>query len=64
MSQHHSKNMNFTTNEVKQQLSESLLNMSSGEQMVRQPNRTHATSKLAKRKIENLIQSQVHHHHQ
>ena len=54
----HSKNMNFTTNEVKQQLSESLLNMSSGEQM-RQPNRTHATSKLAKRKIENLIQSQA-----
>eukprot|EP00354_Favella_ehrenbergii_P009499 CAMPEP_0170452452 /NCGR_PEP_ID=MMETSP0123-20130129/1348_1 /TAXON_ID=182087 /ORGANISM="Favella ehrenbergii, Strain Fehren 1" /LENGTH=74 /DNA_ID=CAMNT_0010714467 /DNA_START=326 /DNA_END=550 /DNA_ORIENTATION=- len=46
--------MNFTTNEMGQQFNESLLNMSSGEQ-VRPPNRAHATSKLAKRKADNLI---------
>ena len=52
----HSKNMNFTTNEMGgQPLSESLLNMSTGEQ-VRPASRAHATSKLAKRKLESLIQ--------
>ena len=54
----HSKNMNFTTNEMGQQFNESLLNMSSGEQ-VKPPNRAHATSKLAKRKADNLIHQVV-----
>ena len=50
-----SKNMNFTTNEVAAgQLNESLLNMSTGEQV--KPRSRHATSKLAKRKMESLIQ--------
>lgn len=40
------------------QFQESLLNMSSGEPV--KPNRAHATSKLAKRKLENLIQHQQH----
>ena len=49
--------MNYTTNEVSQ-FQESLLNMSSGEP-VKPLNRAHATSKLAKRKLENLIQHQA-----
>ena len=50
--------MNFTTNEVGQ-LNESLLNMSStGEGQIKPASRAHhATSKLAKRKLENLIQN-------
>ena len=52
-----SKNMNFTTNEVAQ-LDESLLNMSTGEQ-IRPSNRAHATSKQVKRKFENLIHQQA-----
>lgn len=47
--------MNFTTNEMGQLMDESLLNMSSGE-IVKAPSRAHATSKLSKRKLENLIQ--------
>ena len=50
----HSKNMNFTTNEANPQFSESLLNMSTGEP-VKLPTRAHATSKLVKRKVDNLI---------
>ena len=56
--------MNLTTNEVGQQLNESLLNMSTSE--LAKPSRAHATSKLAKRKLENLLQSQasINHQHQ
>lgn len=51
-----SKNMNLTTSEVAQ-LNESLLNMSNGE-VVKPSRQHHATSKLAKRKLENLIAQQ------
>ena len=48
--------MNFTTNEMgHNQLNESLLNMSNTGDNGQPRNRTHATSKLAKRKLENLI---------